>query len=389
MAEEVMLDVANGQPALVERATDPVIPGGIGQTPSDFAAQYPTPLDTTELIAMCEEVGMLQAIPEIGTGLKQHTWRELNALSVTGSNNTNIFFADGVCPEDYGHDGTNYTVTLKNLGTKKSLTISDIMHSAAVASANWNGINTLVGGGAGSSGIPGGENMGSFIREHVASVKEKEMRLASVLTLNALDRFLVLGSTATSALQFDGFEQWQTNMGVTFHTNATAASGSFSGVAFDRWLSEACAKPTHVFGHPQAIQEMMSAYFQLGYQGSQIVNFSDGNRITPGFNFGAFVNTGVGRLQVVSDIHFTKTASGATTFMSRLYAMRMTHNGEPLVYQNVQIPLGINDLAPGCTAVSFQTWTKRALIIKNACMHGEYTGFFTGRASITTCTNIG
>ena len=390
---EVMLDAGTGQAVqqedVVMRATDPVIPGGIGLTPADFAAQYPTPLDPTELLAMCEDTGLLMSVPEIPTGLKQEHWRELNAMSVTGTSNNSVFFGDGLCPEDYGHDGDNYTVTLKNLGVKKSLTISDIIHSAAIAAANWNGINTLVGGGAGSSGLPGGETMGTFMREHVADVKEKEIRLASTLTLNALDKFIALGSTATSGLQFTGFEEWATEVGVTFHTNVTTASGSFSGIEFDRFLSEACAKPTHVFGHPQAIQEMMSAYFQLGYQGSQVVNFSEGNRITPGFNFGAFVNTGVGRLQVVSDIAFTRLASGTGSFVSDLFTMRMTHNGEPLVYRAVQIPLALKDLAPGCTAVAFEVWTKQALIIKNACMHGQYTGFFTGRSTVTTCTAIG
>ena len=123
----------------VVRATDPVTLPQPYASPADFAAQYPTPLDPTEFLAMCEEVSLLQTIPEVGTSLKQHTWREMTSLAFT-SGSSYIAFADGECPEEYTHDGSNTTVTLKNLGAKKSLSISDIMHSQAVASANWNGI---------------------------------------------------------------------------------------------------------------------------------------------------------------------------------------------------------------------------------------------------------
>jgi hypothetical protein len=172
------------------------------------------------------------------------------------------------------------------------------------------------------------------------------------------------------------------------HTNDNSASGTFSGLAFDRFLSESCAKPTHVLGSPQAIQEMLSAYFQLGYQGSQLVNFQDGDRITPGFNFAGFVNTGVGRLQVVSDENFTRANAGGGAFQADLWPMRFTHNGEPLVYKINQIPLSLNDLVPGCTAISFQVWAATALVIKACCAQGQFTSQFTGRI-VTTCTQIG
>jgi hypothetical protein len=143
-----------------------------------------------------------------------------------------------------------------------------------------------------------------------------------------------------------------------------------------------------LFGHPQAIQELLSAYFSLGFQGSQVVNFSDGNRITPGYNFAGFVNTGVGRLAVVADNNFRRNASGATTFQADIWAMRMTHNGEPLVYKLTQIPFGLNDLTPGCTAISFQVWAATALVIKACCAQGKYTSQFSGRIA-STCTAIG
>jgi len=374
--------------AFISKTTDPVILPQPYASPADFAAQYPTPLDPTEIIDMCEEVSMIMAIPQEGTALKQQTWRELSSLAFT-SGSAYLAFADGECPEEYTHDGSNTTITLKNVGAKKSLSISDIMHSQAIAGANWHGINTLVGGLPASEGLPGGADLATFQKEYVAGVKAKEIRLAMTLVINGTDALLVNGDSSGNTLEFDGFETWQTNQSVTFHTNDTSTSGSFSAAGFDRFLSESCAKPTHVFGHPQAIQEMLSAYFQLGFAGSQVVNVADGNRITPGFNFAGFVNTGIGRLTVVSDNNFARAAAGTTTFSASLWAMRMVHNGTPFVYRSVQIPLALKDLTPGCTAVSFEVWEKSALVIKNACAHGAYTSVFTGRTGITTCAVIG
>jgi hypothetical protein len=317
-------------------------------------------------------------------------WRELTSLAFT-SGSSYIAFADGECPEAYAHGGSNFHVDHKNIGVKKTLSQRDIMHSKAVASHNWNGTNELIGGVPSGEGVPGGDSMATFQREVVRDVKEKEVRLGTTLVLNGWDRLLVLGDSNGNALEFDGFETWATNRSCTMHTNDTTgqnASGTFSGANFDRFLSESCAKPTHIFGHPQTIQEMLSAYFQLGFAGSQLVNFSDGNRITPGFNFAGFVNTGVGRLAVVADSNFTRTTTGPTSFQADLWAMRMTHNGEPLVYKSVQVPLSYVDLVPGCTAISFEVWAATALVIKHCCAHGRYRHEFSGR-QVTTCTRIG
>jgi len=374
--------------AFVSKTTDPVILPQPYAQPADFAAQYPTPLDTTEIIDMCEEVNLLRAIPELGTSLSAETWREMTSLAFT-SGSSYLAFADGECPEAYSHDGSNTTVNIKNIGAKKSLSIRDIKHSMAVASANWNGINTLVGGLPSSEGLPGGSDLASFQRQVVRDVKEKEVRLAMTLVMNGEDKLLVDGNHVSNSLEFTGIENWATNYSCTMHTSsATAASGTFSAASFDQWLSESCAKPTHIFGHPSAIQEMLSAYFQLGFAGSQTIAFGNGSRITPGFNFAGYVNTGVGQLTVVADNNFRKTASGATSFQADLWAMRMTHNGEPLVYRRTQIPLSLNDLVPGCTAVSFEVWKATALVIKACCAQGRYTSLFTGRV-ISTCTSIG
>ena len=75
----------SGPPAFVatQRATDPVM--GTVTTPVDFAAQFPNPLDPTEVITKCEDLGVWAAIPEIRTGLKTYTWRELNAIDFTAT----------------------------------------------------------------------------------------------------------------------------------------------------------------------------------------------------------------------------------------------------------------------------------------------------------------
>lgn len=386
MAADVVLNLgadANVERAFVQKNTDPVILPQPYASPADFAAQYPTPLDTTEILRLCEEVSLLQAIPEQMTGLSHHTWREMTSLAfVSGSEY--LAFPDGECPEGYTHDGENQTVDIKNIGAKKTLSIRDIMHSQAVAAGGY-GINGLNGPYPAGEGMPGGDPMGTFQRQVVSNVKEKEIRLATTLVLNGEDALLVNGNHVGNSLEFTGFESWATNYSCTMHTNDNSASGTFSAASFDRFLSESCAKPTHVFGHPQAIQEMMSSYFQLGFAGSQLVNFNDGNRITPGFNFGAFVNTGVGRLQVIADSNFRRLAAGTTTFLADLWAMRMTHNGQPLVYRITQVPLSIQDLAPGCTAVSFQTWKATALVVKACCAQGRWTSTFSGRLT-TTCS---
>lgn len=384
---ETIYDPASRQ-AFVSRATDPVILPQPYSQPGDFTAQYPTPLDTLEIIAMCEEVSLLQNIPERSTSLNQETWRELNELAFT-SGSSYISFADGECPEEYEHDGTNTTVDIKNIGAKKTLSVRDIKHSMAVAAANWNGINSLLGGLPSGEGLPGASNQGTFMQETVADVKAKEMRLASVLVMNGWDRLLVEGDHVGNSLEFTGVEEWGDNYSCSLHTGTSTNSGTgtISAAAFDRFLSESCAKPTHIWGHPQAIQELASAYFQLNFQGSQLVNHADGDRIVPGFNFAGGINTGVGFLTVVADSNFRQTDLGNGTFQADLWAMRMTHNGVPLVYRRTQIPLSFQDLAPGCTAVSFEVWAATALIIKHCCAHGKYTAAFTGRI-VTTCPTV-
>jgi len=386
--ENVVLNLgtdAAKEPAFVQRATDPVVSNVV--TPGDFSAQYPTPLDTTELIAMCEEVNLLRVIPQLGTALKQETYREMDELAFN-SGSSYLAFTDGACPEEYEHDGDNTTVDLKNIGAKKSLTESDIKHSAAIAAANWNGINQLVGGFPSGEGFPGGSDMGAWRRKVISDLKAKEMSLASTLVLNGWDRLLAIGNAGTNALEFSGIETLITAAnGSQSYTVPSSGTFTFSANTYDRFLSEGCAAPTLLAGHPQAIQELMSAYMQLGWQGSQTIDFPNGNRIVPGYNFAGEVNTGRGRMQVVADANFTRTDAG-TAFRSNIYSLRMTHNGEPLIYIRNQFPLSFRDLTPGCTSIAFEIWAKTALIAKARCAHGVFTSMFTGRV-VTTCPRVG
>jgi hypothetical protein len=374
---------ANVEKTFVSRAADPVVSNVA--TPIDFAAQYPQPLNTEELVAMCEELGAWKAIPEQRTSLQSETWRELNELAFT-SGSSYISFADGTCPEEFYHDGDNKTITTKWIGAKKSLTVSDIMHSAAVAAAGWNGINQLVGGFPALAGLPGADGGNSFVNQMVGDLKAKEMTLASTLVMNGWDNLLVSGDVDGNALAFDGIENYVT-LANGARESLVDASGTFSAANFDRFLAEGCAMPTDIFGHPQVIQEIMSSYFQLGFAGSQVVNFTSGNRVTPGFNFGAQINTGIGTLTVHADRHFAKATVSATTFSSKVYALRMRHNGMPLVYKLSQIPLSFKDLTPGCTSVSFQIAARTALVIKALCAQAVYQGQWTGR-TITSCPVI-
>lgn len=396
MNGEVILNLGQGverafQAGMVQRASDPSF-SPQASTPIDFAAQFPQPLDTTELVAMCEELSVWKSIPEVQTALKAETWRELNELAFS-SGSSYISFADGACPEEYYHDGDNTTVTLKNIGAHKGLTISDILHSAAVSAMSVGpagvGINRLVGGFAFGEGMPGGSDQGTFMAEAVGDLKAKEMVLAATLVLNGWDKLLVNGNAVSNSLEFSGIETTVIT-GSGAHTNDVSggnASGTFTGLGFDRYLAEGCAKPTVLYGHPQAIQELMSAYFSLGFQGSQIIYNNDGNRLVPGYNFAGEVNTGIGALKVVADRNFTKSGSGSS-FQSTIYALRTVHNGMPLVYRSTQIPFSFRDLVPGCTAIQFEVWAKTALIIKALCAQGAYTwNQWTGR-SVTTCPVI-
>jgi hypothetical protein len=357
--------------------------------------QYPQPLDPLEVMALCEEISAVRNIPVVETPLKTYLWMETTNLYMDAGQYG--FFADGECPEEYTQTGTYDHVDLKNYGVKKSLTVMDIKHSAAIAGVG--GIGALLGGFPSGEREPGGYNQATFAREQVADIKEKEIRKGMTLTLNFLDWTLIRGAVATDPLEFDGLETLIAACS-NEHTNTSCPTGTFSADDFDRFISEGCAKPTHIWGHPLALQMVAAQYFQLGWTGSQIININNAplgvaggpmERMIPGYGFGSAINTQVGRLPLIGDANFERTAIAGDCgglFRSIVYPLRMIHNGEPLIYRPQQFPLSYQDLTPGCTAVSFQIWGKEALVVKLCCAQGRYTAQFNGNIT-TTCTRIG
>lgn len=374
-------DLAGGG-TFVERQSDPNIAPPY-TTPTDFAAQWATPLDPTEIIAMAEEVSLYKWLPVLRTTLKEETWRELNSLAFT-SGSAYVSFLDGTCPEEFAHGGSNTTVTLKTQGAKKSLGISDIMHSMGVASLPMGGINAMTGPYASFQGLPGvqGVDDGTVLR--IRDMKAQEIALAGILVANGQDRLLVSGNSNGNSLEYDGIERFL-RTGTACHVPASS-TGAISGITFDRFLVEGTVRPTVLMGHPSALQELQAGYFQLGFQASQVISYSEGTRITPGYNFSSSVNTAVGALSLVADLNFGRTNQGGSNFTSTVYALRMSHNGVPLVYRRVQIPLSYKDLAPGCTVIAFMIWEKSALIVKHVCAHSAFPALFTGRIVTTVAT---
>lgn len=385
MSEELIQDMANPGAAFVERQSDPNISPAYS-TPSDFAAQWATPLDPTEVIAMAEEVSAYKFIPQMSGMLKEETWRELTSLAFT-SGSAYVSFADGTCPEEYSHGGSNTTVTLKTQGAKRSLGISDIMHSQFVASLPMGGINNMTAPVSNFQGLPGGDYQGldQVTVGRIQNMKAQEIVLAMILVLNGIDRLIVKGNKTSNSLEFDGIETYLAT-GTACHVPATT-TGSFSALNFDRFLAEGTVRPTVLMGHPTALQELQAGYFALGFQQSQQITFNDGNRVVPGYSFASSVNTAVGTLSMVADLNFTRTNTGGSTFQSTIFALRLSHNGQALVYNRIQIPLSYRELAWGCSAISFSVWAKQALIVKHACAHSAFPAIFSGRI-VTTSTLI-
>lgn len=383
---EKILNPSTGE---VFKGAEPVVVPN-ASLPADFAAQFPTPLDPTEILDLCEELTLWKFLPEKITGLKTELWREMTSLNFTSGSNY-IAFGDYLCPEEYTHDGENKTLDLKNIGAKKSLGISDIKHSMAVI-AGGAGIEQLLGGHASGAGLPGAFDGATFARESIASLKAKEVRLGMTLVMNGWDRLLAVGNATLRPLEFSGIETLVTSANGAHAAGESAhtASGSIDATEFDRFLYEGCARPTVIMGHPQTIQELMASYFNMGYSLSVS---SEQVRVIPGVNFGGFINTAIGRIQVVADSNFTRTAAGHDSdgfdqFASNIYALKMTHNGEPFVYKATQIPLSLIDLNPGCTSIAFEIWAKTALVVKALCAQNVYRTLTTGVIS-TTCTRIG
>ena len=228
------------------------------------------------------------------------------------------FFDAGSCPEEYTHNGAPLSIVRKYLGAKKSLTNEEIRHSIAVARIQGLGISQL------STQLDG--------VTQVMGVKEKEIKLQEILALQYLDRAFVKGSVVANAKAFDGIETKVTAAnGARVNANPT---GGFDIEEFDNFLVAGCAKPTHIFGHPKALEAVKKGYLSLGATGGtqpimQIIQNKDG-QIVPGFVLADLIDTTIGRLTLVPDFRFTATQVGDKTFSSSLFPLRVYHNGEPI-----------------------------------------------------------
>jgi len=374
--------------AVIQRAADPNIVVSPTTHP-DFDLIWPVLIDPTEVWPMCSEVSLSQVIPDEDWPLKTYMWAEVDEMVLkSGTFQNYLAFADGDCPPEYKDSTTEKTIALKNIGVYKSETLSDIIHAAAVASQPLGGLRTMMQPFLNQNTTPGTQfnSPQEMLMETVAGLKERDIRVGTALVLNGEDYLLAKGDSNQNPLVFDGIET-QVTQTKGAHVN-TNISGTFSAVEFDRFLQEACVPPDIIMGHPSALQEISSGYFQLGFQGSQVVNVADGNRITPGFNFSNVINTAVGPIQMVADKNFTRIDMGGGTFQSPVFPLRMTYNGVRLIERRTQIPLSMMDLVPGCTSIQFQIIKKTVLVIKAICAQSRYTAKFTGRI-VTTCPVIG
>jgi hypothetical protein len=356
--------------------TDPVVLLQPYSQPSDFAYQYPQPLDPTEILTLCEETRVYQALPEVVTPFNADSWREMDALEMSGDGATNDgFFLKGGCPDTHTRAGDNLSRTRMYLGDQTTLAYEDVQHSLAVAAMR----------GLGISAISTQDR-----RVAVADAKAKEMLSMEILVVNNWDRALVSGNDTTNTLAFDGIET-QVTSAAGARTNANP-TGQFDVETFDQFLAQGCARPTHIFGHPMAIREIKLAYLQLGAASTQgpimqVVVTKDGQSIVPGFQMADMIDTAVGRLTLVPDFRFTATQVQPDRFHSIVYPLRLYHNGEPIVYKSTQTPLSFKDLAPGCTAISFMIYAVTALVIKHMCAQAAFQSNWPGRVE-TGCTIV-
>ncbi len=363
---------------LVEKTTtDPVVLLQPYSQPSDFTAQYPQPLDPTEILQLCEEIRVWEALPEVVTDTNGDQWREMTALEMDQTGQTNHgFFLKGGCPDTHARSGTNQTVTRKYLGDQATLTYEDIKHSMAVAGMQGLGISAI-----------STQNR----RVAIADAKAKEMLTMEINSLNNWDRALVKGNETTTPLEFDGIETWVTSAnGARSNVDPT---GQFDVEEFDQFLAAGCARPTHVFGHPMALRAIKYAYMSLGATAGtapimQVVLNKDGSQMIPGYNLADQVDTSVGRLTLVPDFRFTASQVQPDRFHASVYALRLYHNGEPIVYKSTQTPLSFKDLAPGCTAISFEIYAVTALVIKHMCAQALFTANWPGVVG-TGCEIVG
>jgi hypothetical protein len=363
----------NGQQVVEKTQTDPVVLLQPYSAPSDFAAQYPQPLDPTEILTECEEINVWKALPEKVTPFNADQWREMTDLDfATAAGLANDgFFQKGGCPDRITASGENISVTRMYIGASQTLAFEDITHSAAVAAVKWLGISRLLHVQAG----------GPSVIDVVRDAKAKEIKKQEIIVLNNWDLALVKGNSAVNTLAFDGMET-QVTAANGARVNADT-SGTFDVEEFDNFLVAGCVRPTHIFGHPKALEAIKKGYMALAAVGGtqpvqQVVLSQTNGTVVPGITLADKVNTTVGPITLVPDFRFTATQVADHAFDSTVYALRMRHDGEDIVYKSTQTPLVFKDLSPGCTAISFMVYAVTSLVIKHMCAQAAWTSQFVG-----------
>lgn len=365
-------------------SSDPIVLLQPYTAPDDFDGQYPQPLDPTEILTQCEEISVWRALPEKVTPFNADQWREMTSIDfATSTGLTNDgFFAKGGCPDRITASGANQSQTRMFLGAQQTLSFEDIMHSAAVAAINGLGISRLM------THTVGGPDVVDVVRD----AKAKEIRKQEILVMNNWDLALVKGDSSVNSLAFDGMEtQVTTANGARGNTDTT---GTFDIEDFDNFLNAGCARPTHIFGHPKALEAVKKGYLSLGatagsapVQQVVLTRGADGG-VVPGMVLADEVYTSIGRVILVPDFRFTATQTDAHHFHSTLYCIRVRHGGEDIVYKSTQTPLVFKDLTPGCTAISFMVYTSTCLVIKHMCAQALYQARFSGTVG-TGCDIVG
>lgn len=364
--------------SLIQKTTtDPVVLLQPYSAPGDFTAQYPQPLDPTEVLEYCEETTVYQALPEVVTPFNADHWREMDELSFDATGETyDGFFTKGACPDTIQHDGDNKTITRKYIGAQETLSYEDIQHSMAAAAIQGLAISSI---------------STQDRRASVADAKAKEMLLMEIMVLNKWDLGLVKGNATTNPLSFDGIENYVTSAnGARINADPT---GTFDIEDFDNFLVAGCARPTHIFGHPKALEAIKKGYLSLGATGGsqpimQVMVTKDGNQVVPGFVLADMIDTSIGRITLIPDFRFTTIQVQPDRFHSTVYPLRVYHNGEPIVYKSTQTPLSFKDLSPGCTAISFMIYAVTALVVKHMCAQAAFTANWPGVVG-TGCTIAG
>lgn len=342
---------------VVKRATDPI---GTGVTPTGFSGDYPVRLDPQAVFQLANNANLLRVIPEVTIGTKEYTWREITSVDFAAGKSAP--FPDGDMPETFDDNGETKVVNLKTYGVMRRLKLTDILHSAASAGVQqrlkiWN-------------------DDGEMNPEIIADLKAAQIKNATALLANALDKHLVIGDSGADPLQFDGLKKQVTAAnGAQEHIDAVGTT--FDVNHFDKFLSQDTADGEHIIvAHPQVIEQIKRAYWST--IGTHTIFVANNDPVAPGVTLDNRIMTSIGEVLLVPDRNFGLTDNGDGTYAADIYVLNMRVAGEPLVYRVSQIPMSYKDLAEGATSIGIMVWTNTALVVKGMPVQKHYKSNFAG-----------